>query len=109
MKKFLFIIITVSTSFVYAQQTYTEAFDSVFMHISRADANTGILYERVFPFAELMRFNSTITSVDTSNLEHFIQSYNELYIAAFLPSTLPFSTDSLKTIIKSRTSAVISE
>ena len=53
-----------------------------------------------------MRFNSTITSVDTSNLEHFIQSYNEPYIAAFLPSTLPFSTDSLKTIIKSRTSAV---
>ena len=50
MKKFLFIIITVSTSFVYAQQTYTEA-DSVFMHISRADANTGILYERAFPFS----------------------------------------------------------
>lgn len=39
-------------------QTYTHAFDSVFAHISRADATTGILYERVIPFGNLTHYNS---------------------------------------------------
>jgi len=45
---------------------YTEAFDYVFRNISRADATTRILYERVLPFAQLYNYNSNVYSyVDT--------------------------------------------
>ena len=33
-------------------KTYTEIFDSVFSVVSRTQATTGILYERVVPFAK---------------------------------------------------------
>nr|MCR4737767.1 hypothetical protein [Bacteroidales bacterium] len=46
-------------------QTYTQAFDSVFANVSRAGANTGILYERVLPFANLTNFNSLLSNPDT--------------------------------------------
>jgi len=49
---FALIVITLS---LHAQtdQTYTEAFDSIFINVSRVQATTGILYERVVPFADL--------------------------------------------------------
>jgi hypothetical protein len=77
---------------------YTEAFDNAFRNISRVEVTTGILYERVLPFARLYNFNSNIYPlVDTSNLDHFIQAYSELYEAAFLPSkTLPMNSDNVK-------------
>jgi len=67
-----------------AEKTYTEMFDSVFSVVSRTQATTGILYERVVPFANLVNYNSIINPVDTSNFTHFIQSYSELYRAAFI-------------------------
>jgi len=91
--------LAISVSVTYAQ-SFTESFDSVFVNISRADATTGILYERVIPFAQLQNFNSNIVPVDTSNHEHFRRAYRELNRAAFLPSAkLPFDRDSLKSII----------
>jgi len=66
------------------EKTFTASFDSVFQNISRADATTGILYERVVPFANLVNYNSIFNTVDTSNFTHFIQSYSELYRAAFI-------------------------
>ena len=67
------------------EKTYTEMFDSVFSVVSRTQATTGILYERVFPFANLVNYNSIFNpTVDTSNFTHFIQSYSELYRAAFI-------------------------
>jgi hypothetical protein len=41
------------------EQTYTEAFDSIFSNISRTEATTGILYERMMPFAQE---NSTVSN-----------------------------------------------
>ena len=35
-----------------APKTYTEMFDSLFSVISKVEATTGILYERVVPFAK---------------------------------------------------------
>jgi hypothetical protein len=61
MKKFTFILVFfVVFSIVYAQsgQTYTEEFDSIFSNISRDDATTGILYDRVAQFACLYNFNA---------------------------------------------------
>jgi hypothetical protein len=102
MKKSLIIIASIiSTITASAQNTdfsdYTEAFDYVFRNVSRTDATTGILYERVLPFARLQNFKSNVSSVDTSNSEHFLQAYLELDNAAFLPaSKLPFHADSLE-------------
>jgi hypothetical protein len=89
----------VCISITYAQ-SFTEAFDSVFQNISRVDASTGILYERVIPFAQLYNYNSKVSPVDTSNSVHFMQAHFELYNAAFQPSAkLPFDSDSLEALI----------
>jgi len=103
MRKILFLLamIIIAVPLQLQGQTYTEAFDSAFVNINRADATTGILYERMFPFAKLQNFNSNLSSVDTSNSQHFIQAYFELYGAAFDTSVrLPFNTDSLKSLIE---------
>ena len=49
---FALIIITLSLQ-AQTEQTYTEAFDSIFINVSRVPATTGILYERVVSFADL--------------------------------------------------------
>ncbi|MDR2927183.1 MAG: hypothetical protein LBV41_03110, partial [Cytophagaceae bacterium] len=90
-------------------QTYTEQFDSVFVNVSRTQAATGILYERVVPFANLTNFDSNVNAlVDTSNYRHFIQSYSELYRAAFISSArLPHTVESFKEQAKSSASSNI--
>ena len=99
-KIIIFIALVTSINITYAQ-SYTEAFDSVFANISKTQATTGILYERVLPFAELQNFNSNVSTVDTSSSEHFIQGYFELYNAAFQQfAKLPFNADSLQTLIE---------
>jgi hypothetical protein len=77
-------------------KTYTEMFDSVFSVVSRVQATTGILYDRVVPFANLV--NSTL---DTSNYIHFIQAYSELYRAAFDSMTrLSLNVDDFEAQVK---------
>jgi hypothetical protein len=40
------------------EQTYTQMFNSLFINVQQTDATTGILYDRVVPFAGLhYRFN----------------------------------------------------
>ena len=53
MKRLPFIFAIFIASFSLNAQTYTESFDSVFINVSRTQATTGILYERVVPFANL--------------------------------------------------------
>lgn len=86
---FIFAIVAIASFSLQAQteQTYTEVFDSIFSNVSRTQATTEILYERVVPFANLLNFNSNLNAVvDTSSYFHFRQSYSELYRAAFIPS-----------------------
>ena len=86
----------------YAQNSsffdYTESFDYVFRNVSRTDATTGILYERVVPFSSLYNFNSNMYPyVDTSNAEHFLLSYHHLYKASFQPvNSLPFDYETIQ-------------
>jgi hypothetical protein len=75
MRKIIILIILLTNVSIMHAQSFTEIFDSVFSNISRTEATTGILYERVIPFARLQNFNSKVSSVDTSNSTHFIQSY----------------------------------
>jgi len=101
MKRIIIILlITITATTLQAQeQTFTQMYDSVFMNVSRVDATTGILYNSVIPFSGLYKF----TEPDTANSEIFIQAYNELYNAAFLPfSRLPFEVDSLENLLSTK-------
>ncbi|MDR2979763.1 MAG: T9SS type A sorting domain-containing protein [Bacteroidales bacterium] len=90
------------------ESSFTESFDQVFQNISYSGATTGILYERVIPFARLKKFNSILSScIDTSDAHHFLQSHSELYRAAFLSSSrLPFDVDSLEALISKDASTI---
>ncbi|MFT3948485.1 MAG: T9SS type A sorting domain-containing protein [Agriterribacter sp.] len=68
-------------SALFSQQTmtYTKMADSLLFPISKTQITTGILYDRVVPFASLHSFKNT----DTSFYSHFIQAYSELYAAAY--------------------------
>jgi hypothetical protein len=84
MKKIFFLlviatILSVNTIVAQEEQTFTEMFDSVFQHVSRTDATTGILYNRVFPLSGMYRFTQT----DTANSDIFMHAYQELYDACF--------------------------
>jgi len=71
MKKFSFLVLifTVASN-SQAQQGFTELFDSVFVNISRTQATTGILYERVLPFSNLQQFSGNNPDTADNNLSH---------------------------------------
>ena len=104
MKKNLFLMLTLSiflTNNLQAQQDFTEAFDNIFVNISLTDATTGVLYDRVIPFANLK------SKPDTADMYLFLQAYSELYEAAFdINKRLPFDLESLENIISNNTSYV---
>jgi len=108
MRKFSFLVLIctiISTSNLQAQQGFTEFFDSLFVNISRSDATTGILYERVLPFSNLRQFSGN--NLDTANRHRFLQAYSELYDAAFdITKQLPFDSDSLENLIASNSSYI---
>ena len=54
---FTMTIITLSLN-AQTEPTYTETFDNIFVNVSRTQATTGIFYERVVLFANLVNFNS---------------------------------------------------
>lgn len=84
--KFLLTITLLSNSFcsLLAQSTdlsYSQMADTLLYPVNKGYISTGILYDRVFPFASLYTFNGV--SPDTSSHLHFIQSYKELYEASY--------------------------
>lgn len=60
---------------------FTREVDSIFQYLNKSYITTGVLYDRVFPFALLHVFNTT--DADTSFRSHFLQGYYELYNAAY--------------------------
>jgi hypothetical protein len=102
------IIFTFVTTMLYSQnnnppiemgenQTYTEAFDSLYQNVNFSNVPYGILYNRVASFAGLPFFNRMQS--DTSNYWHFIQAYSELKRASLnVNPNLTFSLDDLQTI-----------
>lgn len=55
---------------------FTREVDSIFQYLNKSYITTGVLYDRVFPFALLHVFNTT--DADTSFRSHFLQGYYEL-------------------------------
>ena len=65
-----------------AAQNYTQAFDSIFQHVDLSNTSTGILYERVLPFSNLVSYVTNIPHpVDTCDYWQFVMAYDELYRA----------------------------
>ncbi|AMM50327.1 hypothetical protein TH61_02840 [Rufibacter sp. DG15C] len=67
--------------------------DSLIQHLDKSSINTGILYDRIFPFANVHKFN--LVQPDTSNYSYFIQAYSEIFRAAY-------DTTNLKTVSEIR-------
>lgn len=74
-----FILISLSSKA--QEKTYTETVDSIYHNLNKAEITTSILYDRVFPFANIDYFN--YINPDTSNYEYFKQAYFELYTASY--------------------------
>src|SRR5688572_11337462 len=87
-KTLLIILIIISASVLKAQRlpSFTHEADSVFKNLNKGYITTGILYDRVYPYAMLHVFNSSF--FDTTNVHHFKQAYLELYNAKYYNSSL---------------------
>lgn len=67
------------------KKNYTQSMDSLLLNVNKQPITTGILYERIMSFANLdaLKANGAITN---SNYNHFLQSWGELYRAAYNPT-----------------------
>lgn len=61
---------------------YVLKMDSLFENLDKSKIETGILYDRVVPFAQLDQFN---VKLDTANFKLFRQAWSELYNASYNP------------------------
>src|SRR3954471_9601318 len=61
--------------------SFTHDADSLFQNLDKSYVTTGVLYDRIYPYAMLHVFNSSY--FDTTNVYHFKQGYYELYNAAY--------------------------
>ncbi len=68
--------------------SYTQMVDSLMAPLNKTQITTGILYDRVFPFAYLQSFNRSYNNPDTSSYGHFYQAYSEIYNAAYNKTNL---------------------
>ena len=66
---------------VIAQQTLTfsQAMDSLLAPLDKNRITTGILYERVKPYANIDLFNTQANDPFISDFSYFRQAYSELY------------------------------
>ena len=74
-----FLMLLFTSIFVKAQEvkTYTQTMDSLLASVDKKDMKTSILYDRIFPFANLKN------KKDTADFEYFRQAYSELYRASY--------------------------
>lgn len=70
---------------------YTHIVDSVFRFIDKSPISTGILYDRVFPFARLDKCAPNQHYI--TNYQHFRQAYAELYYSHYHPEAQLLSPD----------------
>jgi hypothetical protein len=87
-QKYLFLCLVLSySSFCqlpicdYIETIKTRAYSGV-KPLDKTQIPGGTLYDLVLPMAELSRFNGS-ASTDTSNYEHFLQAWHEVYESSF--------------------------
>lgn len=91
-------------SYAQTEPTFTQEVDHLFQHLNKSHINTGLLYDRVFPFARLDLFGQF--APDTANADLFIQAYSELRHSSYAVSSL-LTTDNLRYKIRQSVDAGI--
>ena len=66
---------------------YTQQADFKLAQLNKAFITTNILYDRVMPIADIERFKAQENVNDTSSPRHLVQSYYELFNAAYNNNT----------------------
>lgn len=71
--------------------------DYKFQNLNKSLIPKGVLYDRVFPFANVHTYEGSLSFTDTTYTNHFIQSYYEMYQASYNTTgkKLPEDLDSL--------------
>ena len=98
-KNLLLIYLLAMTNLVFAQvpdcsgpSPLNEQFSQMLKNLNKSQVPTGILYENVFPWAELESYDGT-SNTDTSSYQHYMQAYSELYYAKFNTNGLVHPSD----------------
>ena len=68
--------------------------DSVLQNVDKSQIPSGILYDRVVPYAALPYFDRF--QADTSSVDHLRQAYLELFLAAYNRSAFAFTPSKLR-------------
>ncbi len=64
-----------------AQQTYTQMQDSLMLHLNKTLIPSGILYDRVYPWASLPHLDASTDTIDYSYVK---QAWYELELASYM-------------------------
>lgn len=91
-KSMLLLLACIAYRVAFAQYTQSDSshialFDSYTSALDKSQIPTGILYDRVVPFANLPQFNPD-HPLDTSDYSHWKQAYYELYLSTYANSSL---------------------
>lgn len=65
-----------------APTPYAEQAHHILKNLDKSQVPTGILYQEVFPWADLDQFDAT-SQTDTSTNYHFFQSYSEIFYSSY--------------------------
>jgi len=101
MKQLYFFLCLLFTTTLFAQDITPEV-DIKLQLLNKNNVTTDILYDRVFPLANLMEFNQIAS--DTSHINHFYQAYNELQRADYNNRWSPIQT--FKSNVETETNSI---
>lgn len=57
--------------------------DYKLLYLNKNLVTTGVLFDRVFPFSNIDVFKGSLNFTDTTNSNHFLQAYYEMYEASY--------------------------
>lgn len=91
MKKLLTVsmVIFMLTMFNNPILSQTSDLDAMLTNVNQSSVTSGIIYERVMPFANLYNYNQAF---DTATLGYFEQAFSELYRASNQQKFIPYTT-----------------
>jgi hypothetical protein len=86
---YIFIVLSIFHFSSYSQapncilpRPINEDITDILRPLDKSQIPSGILYEAVFPWADIVKYNGN-TNTDTTSTVHFVQAYNEIYNSAY--------------------------
>ena len=77
---------TAFSQFVWDTLPWKNYSDFRLQPLNKSYVNTGVLYDRIFPIAQLDERTGLLPNEDTTSSDHFKQSYYEMYNSIYNPS-----------------------